>query len=268
MQDLKMREPVQSENVDHEADANQASLHTNDNRSSNTTEAQTKKTSTSKVFIDLIVCIIIPTIILKKLSAESMAGPTLAFALAISLPLFMAIYEFIADRKVSLMAALGFISILMTGGIGLLKLPKDYIAIKEALIPGVLAAATIISAYTKHPLIRTFVYNDMMMDTQRVSSILAAKQRTAEFDAVMVRATLILASAFTLSAFLNYGLAKYIIVSETGSEAFNSELGTMNLLSYPVIVVPCMIVMMYTLYYVIKNIKRLTDLKLEEIVNQ
>lgn len=230
---------------------------------------QKKKTnSTSKVWIDLIVCILIPTLILKKLSGAEQLGPTYAFALAISLPFTMAVYEMITDKKVSLVAAIGFISILLTGGIGLLKLPKEYIAYKEALIPSVFALLAIASTYTKKPLVRLFLYNEMLMDTERVGKELEARKRTKDFDQVMIKATKMLAASFVLSAILNYVLAKVIVVSETGTEAFNSELGTMNLLSYPVIMVPCMVITMYALFYVVRNIKHLTGLELEQIVHQ
>ncbi len=234
----------------------------------NTSEPISKKNANNKIFLDLFICILIPTLILKKLSGEDNLGPTLAFALAISLPLAMAIYEMVVEKKVGLVSAIGFISILLTGGIGLLKLPKEYIAYKEALIPSVFALAAIASTYTTKPLVRLFLYNDMIMDTQRVAKQLKSNGHEAEFDGVMKKATLILASSFVLSAVLNFVLAKVIIVSETGTEAFNDELGTMTLLSYPVIVLPCMVVTIYTLFFVVRNIRRLTGLKLEDIVQQ
>ena len=77
-----------------------------------------------------------------------------------------------------------------------------------------------------------------------------------------------LAGSFFLSAALNYLLAKWVIVSPTGTPEFNSELGTMNLMSYPVIVLPCMVITMFALFYVIRNIKRLTGLGLEDVIHQ
>jgi hypothetical protein len=85
---------------------------------------------------------------------------------------------------------------------------------------------------------------------------------------MMVKATWMLASSFVLSSLLNFLLAKWIVVSESGTDAFNSELGTMNLYSYPVIVVPCMVITMFALYYVFSNIKKLTGLGLEDLVQQ
>ena len=226
------------------------------------------KNNPSKMLLELVVCILIPTLILKKLSTEDMLGNKWALVLALSLPLMMGIYDFMRDRKIAFVPALGFISIFLTGGIGLLQLPKEYIAIKEALIPLVFALATLISTYTPYPLVRTFLYNDMIMDTEKVAAQLQQYDKQAEFDGVMVKATWMLASSFLLSSVLNYLLAKWVIVSPTGTAEFNDQLGTMNLMSYPVIVLPCMAITMFAMFYVIKNITRLTHLSLEDIVQQ
>ena len=227
-----------------------------------------KKTGTNRIFVDLVVCVLIPTLILKKLSGADALGPNYALVAALSLPLIVGIWGFISERKVGFVPALGFISIMLTGSIGILKLPKEYIAYKEALIPGLIAIATVISTYTKYPLIRTFLYNDTFMDTNKVSARLMENQKIKEFDQMMVKATWMLASSFVLSSVLNFLLAKWIVVSESGTDAFNSELGTMNLYSYPVIVGPCMIITMFAMFYVFSNIKKLTGLGLEDLVQQ
>jgi len=227
-----------------------------------------KKNNSNKVLLEVAVCIILPTLILKKLSGDDMLGTNLALIAALSLPLGMGVYDFINNKKVTFVPALGFISILLTGSIGLLKLPSEYIAIKEALIPLVLAIATLVSSYTRYPLIRTFLYNDMVMDTEKISTHLEQANKSSEFDTMMIKATWMLASSFFLSAILNYLLARWIVVSPSGTAEFNDQLGTMTIWSYPVIVVPCMIITLFALWYVINNIKRLTGLNLEEIMNQ
>jgi len=227
-----------------------------------------KKSNSNRIFVDLVVCMLIPTLILKKLSGDDMLGPNYALVAALSLPLLVGIWGFISERKIGFVPALGFISILLTGSIGILKLPKEYISYKEALIPGLIAIATVLSTYTKHPLIRTFLYNDTFMDTDKVSIKLAENQKTQEFDQMMVKATWMLAASFVLSSALNFFLAKWIVVSESGTDAFNSELGTMNLYSYPVIVVPCMVITIYAMFYVFRNIKKMTGLGMEDLVQQ
>jgi hypothetical protein len=61
-------------------------------------------------------------------------------------------------------------------------------------------------------------------------------------------------------------LAKLIVKSQPGTTAFNEELGRMTALSYPVIVVPSMIIMIATLWYLFNRIRKLTDLDLEQIL--
>ena len=197
-----------------------------------------------------------------------MLGPNYALVAALSLPIAVGLWGVIQEKKIGFVPALGFISILLTGGIGILKLPKEYIAYKEALIPAVFAIATVVSTYTSKPLIRLFLYNDTFMDTEKVAQQLAKNGRHSEFDGVMTKATWMLAASFVVSSCLNFLLAKWIVVSETGTDAFNSELGTMNLYSYPVIVVPCMIITGVAMYYVFTNIQKITGLELEDLIRQ
>ncbi|KZY86064.1 MFS transporter, partial [Oleiphilus sp. HI0072] len=164
--------------------------------------------------------------------------------------------------------ALGFISILLTSGIGLLELDAKYIAIKEASIPLIIAIGTIVSLKTKYPLVKTFIYNDKILQIDKVDEALDKSNNQGAFERVLKTATYILAGSFMLSAALNYALAKYIVVSPSGTAEFNDELGTMNLLSYPVITIPCVIVMIYAMLYLFKHIKRLTGLDFEDIIHQ
>lgn len=225
-----------------------------------------QKPGLSSLLTEMLICIFIPTIILKKLSGAEQLGASGALILALSLPLAWGIYEFIKSKKVRFIPALGFISILLTGGIGLLQLDAGYIAIKEAAIPLIIGLAVLISTKTPYPLIKTFLFNDMVLQTDKVEAALAQNNATSAFEGVMTRATWMLAGSFFLSATLNYLLAKFLVKSPAGSAEFNSELGSMNLLSYPVIVLPCMVIMIYAMFYLFKNIKNLTGLTLEDIV--
>lgn len=227
-----------------------------------------QKNQTGHLLLELAICVILPTIILKKLSAEDSLGPVYALIFGLSLPLLFGIYQFAKEKKFGFIPALGFISILLTSGIGLLELDPKYIAIKEASIPAIIAIGTIVSLRTPYPLVKTFIYNDKILQIDKVDSALEERQNQDMFDYALKIATYILASSFVLSAILNYALAKYIVKSPAGTAAFNDELGTMNLLSYPVITIPCVIVMIYAMMYLFKQIKQLTGLELEDIIHQ
>ena len=88
--------------------------------------------------IELLITLIIPSLILMKLSDPEDLGVVNALLLALSFPLFWGMRDFLKRRKLNLFAALGLTSILLTGGIGLLQLDTQWLAIKEAAIPGLL----------------------------------------------------------------------------------------------------------------------------------
>jgi len=254
-----------------------ANLHNTDKPSSNKLSPDTtgstkpdlahKKPQTSHILLELVICVILPTVILKYLSGDDRLGPVYALIFGLSFPLGFGIFQFIKEKRFGFIPALGFISILLTSGIGLLGLDAKYIAIKEASIPLIIAVGTIISLKTPYPLVKTFIYNDKILQIDKVDDALAQSNNQSAFEKILKTATYILASSFLLSAFLNYALAKYIVVSPSGTAEFNDELGTMNLLSYPVITIPCMIVMVYAMMYLFRHIKRLTGLGFEEIIH-
>jgi len=235
---------------------------------SNNQKSANNPPSFGKLVSDLIFCIALPVIILRKFSAEESLGPSTALILALAFPLLAGVYEFIKDKKVGLVPSIGFISILLTGGIALLKLPTEYIVIKEAMVPLVIGAIVVGSILIKKPLIKTFVFNDMFMETDKVNERIAEIDRKPEFDAVMVTATWIMASSFIVSSILNFALAKYLLVSETGTPEFNQEFSTLTLWSYPVIAIPSMIVTLYALYFAFNRILKLTGFELEEVIRQ
>ena len=65
---------------------------------------------------------------------------------------------------------------------------------------------------------------------------------------------------------LNYGLAKYVIRSESDTPQFTEELGKMTALSWPVIVLPTTAVMMVALFMLIKGLQKYTGFEIEDIL--
>jgi intracellular septation protein A len=218
--------------------------------------------------LNIAVNIIIPTVILSKFSGEDSLGVEWAIIVALGFPLAYGLREFFHIGKFNLFSAIGIVSIMLTGGMALLKLPPEYIAIKEAGIPALFAIFTLLSLKTRFPLVKTFLYNDKIMQIHKVDSALEKLGTKHAFEVALKNASYLMALSFVVSSVLNYILAIVILVSEPGTEAFNAELGKMNALSFPVIAVPATIVMMFALFYLFKQIKILTQLELEDILNQ
>jgi len=184
--------------------------------------------------------------------------------LALLFPLAYGLYDFAARRKANIFSIIGFVSVLLTGGIALF-LPAGWIAWKEAAIPLLIGLAILISLKTPYPLVRTILLNPEIIDVSRVRAALEASGSGKAFERLLTSCTLLLSASFFLSAVLNYTLAELIIQSPTGTPAFEQELGRMTALSFPVIVLPSMVITFLALWKLLTGITRLTGLKFEDI---
>lgn len=218
----------------------------------------------SNPLLELLVNIVVPSIILMKFSGEQDLGAVGALVLALAFPLGWGGWEMVTQRKLNLFSALGLVSILLTGGIGLLQLDTRWLAVKEAAIPALIGVAVLISTRTRYPLVKTVLYSPALFDVARVQRELEARGTAPLFEARLQTATWMLGGTFFFSAFMNYVLATWIVTSPAGSEAFNAELGRLTLLSYPMIALPATLMMMAVLYYLARSMRELAGLKLTE----
>lgn len=219
------------------------------------------------LLLNLLFNIVLPTVILTKLSGDAWLGTRMAIVVALAFPVIYGLTDFVRSRRINFFSALGVVSVLLTGGISLLELDPQYIAIKEASIPAVFGLATLISLKTPYPLVRTFIYNDKVLDTGRIAGALEQNGNREPFERALRNASWMLAGSFFLSSVLNYALARILLHAEPGTEAFNAQLGKMTALSFPVIAVPAMAVMLFTFFYLFRRITHLTGLSLEQVVH-
>lgn len=216
--------------------------------------------------MDMLVSIVIPSIILMKFSGEDNLGATTGLIVALAFPLGWGLMEFFRFKKFNFIALLGLLSVFLTGGIGLLKLDVQWLAVKEAAIPALIGLAVLISTRTRYPLIRTLLYNPTIFDVARIHNTLDDLGTRPQFEMRLLNATYWLSGTFFFSSLMNYILAKWIVTSPAGSTAFNEELGRMTLLSYPIIAIPAMLMMMAIFYYLWRTIHGMTGLSLEQIM--
>lgn len=222
----------------------------------------------SNMLFNLAFNIIIPTLILTKLSSEEYLGPVYSIIIALAFPISFGIKDYFENHKTNFFSALGVFSVVMTGGMSLLQLDPEYIAIKEAAIPACFGLATLFSVRTKYPLVKTFLYNDQILQIDKVKAALQQYNSEQHFEGKLTNASYMVAGSFFLSSILNYVLAKVILVSEPGSVAFSEEIGKMTALSFPVIALPGTIILMATLFYLLHHIQKLTHLKSEDIFKE
>ena len=216
--------------------------------------------------VEILITLIVPSLILMKLSAPANLGPVNALLLALVFPLAWGVRDLLRRRKLNLFAALGLVSILLTGGIGLLQLGTHWLAVKEAAIPGLIGLAVVISAHTRFPLVRLILLSPALIDVERIGRGLDERDNREAFEDRLKTATRMLGVTFFFSAAMNYLLAAWIVVSPAGTPAFNEELGRLTLLSYPMIALPSMLMMVATFYYLARTIRELAGLKLTDVL--
>lgn len=226
------------------------------------------------MFLNLGFNILLPILILNKGSKwfsahlepyfENVAIPILLMALTFPIAYF--VYDYFKRQKYNFLSILGLVSVLLTGGIGILNIPTEWFAVKEAAIPALIGIAVVVSLKTPYPLIRTLLYSPEIMDVDKVQAALEQNDSVAAFEKLLEKCTWMLAGSFLLSALLNFFMARWIVVSPSGSDAFNAEVAKMMAWSWPVIVVPSLVIMSVTLWMLLSGIHRSTGLKFEEVI--
>ena len=213
---------------------------------------------------NLIINIVLPAMILMKGGKYLPLDAVQILLLALAFPFFYGLYDFLIRKERNFIPILGFVSILLSGLVGVLELSREYIAIKEAAIPFIIGCVILASNYTSYPIAPKFLYNGDIFNKEAINNHLTDEGKT-DLDGRIKKASLYLFLSFMLSAFLNFVVAKYFIVSETGTPEFNDELGQMTLWSYPIIVAPSMIIMIAIIRYIYVSIKKLTGLTSDDI---
>lgn len=219
------------------------------------------------LLVNLLFNIAIPSLILAKASTPERLGPVAGLIIALLFPVSYGIWDFVKRREANFISIIGFASVLLTGGLGLMQVDNFWFAVKEAAVPSIIGLAVWASMYTSRPLVRQFLFNEQAFDTGKIQRALEERGNADIFDRLLRSSTYWLVASFTISAVLNYVLARWLLQSPSGSSEFNAELGKMNALSWPVIVLPTMIITIYALWRLIGGIKRLSGLEFEEMMH-
>ena len=189
----------------------------------------------------------------------------MALVVALLFPIAYGGMDLIRNKKVNFIAVLGFVSVLLTGGIGLLELDTRWLALKEALIPGLIGLAVLASTFTRYPFMQKMILNDTVLNLSLIRERLKENGGSEAFERCLVSSNYLFASTFVFSSAMNYFLATWIVTSPAGTAQFNEELGKLTLYSYPIIAIPSMLMMLGIFYYVWRQIRALTALKTEQI---
>lgn len=224
------------------------------------------KPKPENLLLNLVCNVGLPTAIMTWASGPKALGPKWGLLVALLFPLGYGIQDFIRRRRFNFISGIGFVSVLVTGGFGLLKLDGFWFAVKDGVLPALIGVAVLASMKAKEPLVHEILFNPQVIDVERVEAALAARGEQPAFARLMRSSSLLIALAMMVSAGLNYGFARLIITSPAGTEAFNKELAKMHWVSLLGLSLPTMGMMMYALWRLLKGTGALTGLTLDEIL--
>ncbi len=224
-----------------------------------------QKSKSENLLLNLACNLVIPTFILIVLSKDKYLGPLWGLILALIFPVSYGIYDFAKRRRTNFISILGFVSVLLSGGLTLAKVGGFWFAVKDAALPALIGLTVLASLKSKTPVVREVIYNEQIIDVARVDAALDARGTRAEFEQGLRRASIWLACTLLATSPINYFLALAILKSPAGTPEFNAELGKMHWVALLVIAVPSMIVIMTVMMKFLNGLEKITGLTSDEI---
>ena len=196
--------------------------------------------------------------------------PSIIFAISLIFPLAYFIYDFITRKNINVISILGFINILLTGGIGVFGskfgLTKNWFILKEGLLPLVIGFLLFLMSVFKKESFYNIFLNELIFQTDKIKNAIDDNLKN-EFDGVLKITGYYFISGFIISSIIQFFLASMIVVSNPGETSFNEEVSTMTWVSYIAVLLPTMIILGKGFMDLITGIEKLTGMKKEEFLN-
>lgn len=238
-----------------------------------TENAPTKNPPKENGFLNILFNIVLPVLILNKLS--KFIGPLAALVLALAFPLGYGAYDLVKRKKTNAFSVLGLLNVLFTGGLAVLGLNGFWFAVKEAAFPTLVGLFVLGSAFTRRPFIETLFLNPSVMKVDLLEQKLAEHGKQTEFHEHMRKATYWLSLSFVFSAVCNFVLARRIftqidpsLTPDAQSLVLNEQIADMTTWSMAIIMVPSILFLLGIFWYLMRGIKQHSGLSMEDLMQE
>jgi hypothetical protein len=215
--------------------------------------------------------ILLPVLILNK--GSHYTTPLIALLVALCFPIGLGIFEFVKHKKTSFISLLGLLNILVTGTLAVLNLGGIWFSIKEAAFPLLIGAFVFISSFTKSPFFGSLILNPAIMDIEKVQGRISEKNNHLDFAKLLKNCNFVVSGSFLISALLNFIIAKEVFIpietgltSDSQKQILNEQIAQMTYKAMISVAIPSFIIILILFYYFMAQLRKLTDLTLEEII--
>lgn len=217
---------------------------------------------------DLLLTLVLPSVVLESLSMPDRLGPVWALVLASALPVAFGLWCWHQKRGLNFFSVFGLLAVILTGGLGLLRLNAVWFAAKEALFPVILGLAFPLSHWLGMPLVRELLLNPQVINQHALQGALSTEARRAAFEGLLWWASWGMLGTTFLSAGANFALALALIGGkEPGSEAYTQAIGKLNWMGFIVIGVPLLGITVGLMLWVMRRLRAVTGLEMEDLLN-
>lgn len=220
---------------------------------------------------DLVLTVLLPSVALEWLSEASWLGPRApvwALVIASLIPLGYGIHCWRTKTGLNFFSVFGLIAIILTGGLGLLKLDTFWFALKEASVPVVLGLCFPLSFVWKRPLIEALFMQPHLLNASLIRRSVELEPRATAFKGLLWKASLGMGAMMVVSAVLNFGLAWWLLDGkQPQTPEHNSALSKLNWGGMLIIGIPMMAAMVIVLIKFLRGLERITGLERADLMN-
>lgn len=222
-------------------------------------------------FLNLLINIFLPVIVLNK--GSHYLDPRSTLLIALALPLGYGIQDYIRRGHKNYVSVLGLVNIFLTGGLAMMNLKGIWFAVKEASLPCILGIMVLASAWTQNPAARMMFCNPQVLHMDLIEERLRTHQRTSDFDKLLRATTLWLSVSFFISSALNFALAYRIFTdidpaleASTQEQVLNQQIAEMTWMGFVVIAAPLMVFSGALVYRFLKKLSHLTGESINDLL--
>ncbi len=194
---------------------------------------------------------------------------SVTFLIALAFPITYFIYDFFKRKNFNLISILGFINVLLTGGIGVFGakfgLSKNWFIFKEGFLPLFIGLLLLIMKKYKQDSFNNILLNEALFDSYKIKKSIK-EEKQDEFEKLLGRASAHFILGLFISSIIQFILASIIVVSNPGEPLFNDQVATMTWVSYFAVLVPTILVVGKGYWELIVGIEKITDIKKEEFL--
>ena len=193
----------------------------------------------------------------------------MTFFIALIFPVAYFIYDFFKRKNVNIISILGFINVLLTGGIGIFGerfgLSKNWFIIKEGALPSFIGLGLIILRKFRKNLFNKILLNDIIFNNYKINNSIKYEEQN-KFESIVHRAGSHFIAGLFISSFIQFILASLIVTSNPGESSFNEQVGTMTWVSFLAVFVITMSVVGKGYLGLISGVEKITGLKKEDFL--